>query len=161
MPRRINQFSNGGYIEFDTGNFDEWCVFVTRTNGNRFAPSDLWYFSRLEKLAQKYGRQTIYHDFIVVYNRTSKEINPLVFELIAALSRSYGSDSLEMEIWLNVLYAGMIAEENKENAKLGKRLKRLGMHQLLMEKMAPEEAAVFSRGKKWRELDKIMQEKGF
>jgi hypothetical protein len=161
MPRRINQFSNGGYIEFDTGNFDDWCVFVTKTNGNRFAPSDLWYFSRLEKLARKYGYQTIYHDFIVVYNRTSKQIETPIFELIAALSRSYGSDSLEMEIWLNVLYAGMIAEENKENTKLGKRLKRLGMHQLLMEKMAPEEAAEFSKGKKWRTLDKIMKEKGF
>lgn len=161
MPRRINQFSNGGFIEFDTGSFDDWCVYVTRTNGKRFAPSDLWYFSRLEKLGQKYGRQTIYHDFIVVFNRTTKKIEPTVFELIAALSQSYGNDCLEMEIWLNVLYAGMIAEENKENAKLGKRIKRLGMHQLLMEKMAPEEAAVFSRGKKWRELDKIMQEKGF
>lgn len=161
MPHRINQFSNGAYIEFDTGSFDDWCVYVTRANGNRFAPSDLWYFSRLQKLALKYGRETIYQDFIVIYNRTSKIIESTVFELIAALSQSYGDDSLEIEIWLNVLYAGMIAEENKENAKLGKRLKRLGMHQLLMEKMEPEEAAVFSRGKKWRELNRIMKEKGF
>lgn len=161
MPRRINQFSNGGFIEFDTGSFDEWCVYVTRANGKRFAPSDLWYFSRLEKLSRFYGRQTIYDDFIVIYNRTTKTIEPEVFELIAALSQSYRNDSLEIEIWLNVLYAGMIAEENKENAKLGKRLKRLGMHQVLLEKMTPEEAAVFSRGKKWKELDKLMKRKGF
>jgi len=161
MPRRINQFSNGGFIEFDTGSFDEWCVYVIRANGKRFAPSDLWYFTRLEELARKYGTQAIYDDFIVIYNRTSKQVESRVFELISVLSHSYGNDSLEMEIWLNVLYAGMIAEENKENAKLGKRLKRLGMHQLLIEKMAPGKAAVFSRGKKWKELDNLMKGKGF
>lgn len=48
-----------------------------------------------------------------------------------------------MEIWLNVLYAGMIAEENKENAVLGKRIKRLGMHQVLPDEMPPETASVF------------------
>lgn len=161
MPRRINKFSNGGLLEFDHGNFDEWCVYVTRANGKRFAPTDSRYFSRLGKLAKTHGNQKIYDDFIVVFHRVSKNIEPEIFDLIAILSRSYGADQLEMEIWLGVLYAGMVAEENKENAKLGKRIKRLGMHQVLIEGVAPEEAALFSKGKKWRELDKLMQEKGF
>ena len=66
-----------------------------------------------------------------------------------------------MEIWLNVLYAGMIAEENKKNAILKKRIKRLGMYQVLIEQMPPEQAAVFSKGKKWKELDQLMATKGF
>jgi hypothetical protein len=66
-----------------------------------------------------------------------------------------------MEIWFNVLYAGMVAEENKEHALLKKRIKRLGMHQVLLENMEPEKAALFSKGKKWTELDKLMKEKGF
>lgn len=161
MPRRINKFSNGGSLEFDQGSFDNWCVYVVRPNGQRFAPTDVHYFSRLKKLAKIHGNQKIYDDFTIIFNRVSKNVNSEIFDLIAILSRSYGNNQLEMEIWLNVLYAGMVAEENKENARLGKRIKRLGIHQVLLEEIAPEEAAVFSKGKKWRELDKLMNEKGF
>jgi 3-deoxy-D-manno-octulosonate 8-phosphate phosphatase KdsC-like HAD superfamily phosphatase len=84
-----------------------------------------------------------------------------VFELIAVLSRFYNSDGVEMELWMNVIYAGMIAEENKENAILKKRIKRLGVHQVLIDNISPEKAAVFSKGKKWKELDEIMRMKGF
>ena len=161
MPRRINKFSNGSFLEFDQGSFDDWCVYVIRTNGQRFAPSDVSYFSRLEKLAKIHGNQKIYDDFTIIFNRVSKNTDAEIFDLITILSRSYGKDQLEMEIWLSVLYAGMVAEENKENARLGKRIKRLGMHQVLLEGFAPEKAAVFSKGKKWRELDELMKTKGF
>ena len=161
MPGKINQFSHGGFIEFGKGSFDEWCVFVTRANGERFAPTDIQYFSRLKTLAKTHGSQKIYTDFVTIYNRTGPEIKNDVLELMAVLSRHYGNDSLELEIWFNVLYASMIAEENKENAVLKKRIKRLGMHQILIENLHPETAAVFSRGKTWRELDKLMKQRGF
>lgn len=35
------------------------------------------------------------------------------------------------------------------------------MHQVLLENFDPELAANFSKGKKWKELDKLMKEKGF
>ncbi len=161
MPGKINQFSHGGFVEFDKGSFDDWCVYVTRANGERFAPTDLHYFSRLKILAKKHKARMIYDDFVVIFNRTTPEVDKNVLELITVLSRQYGEDSLEMEIWFNVLYAGMIAEENKEKAVLKKRIKRLGIHQVLIENMAPEEAAVYSKGKKWRELDKLMKQYGF
>jgi hypothetical protein len=161
MARKINQFSHGGFIEFDKGSFDDWCVYVTRANGERFAPTDIQYFSRLKTLAKKHKTRVIYDDFVAIYNRTGPEVDKNVLELITVLSQHYGKDSLEMEIWLNVLYAGMIAEEKKEKAILKKRIKRLGMYQVLLEDMAPETAAAFSKGKKWRELDKLMKQKGF
>lgn len=161
MAIKINQFSHGGYIEFDKGSFDDWCVFVTRANGERFAPTDVQYFSRLKVLAEMHKVRMIYDDFVVIYNRTTPEVDKHVLELISALSRHYGKDSLEMEIWFNVLYAGMIAEENKVNAVLKKRIKRLGMHQVLIEDMPPETAAAFSKGKKWTELNRLMKQKGF
>ncbi|SHE74592.1 hypothetical protein SAMN05444274_102269 [Mariniphaga anaerophila] len=161
MSCKINHFSHGGFIEFDKGSFDNWCVFVTRANGDRFAPTDVQYFSRLKNLAKIYGARTIYNDFVVIYNRTGAEVDKNVLAVISALSRHYEDDSLEMEIWLNVLYAGMVAEENKENAVLKKRIKRLGMFQLLIENAEPEDAAVFSKGKKWKELDEIMKASGF
>lgn len=161
MPQQINSFSNGGFIEFDSGSFDEWCVYLTQPGRERFAPSDVQYFSLLKVLGEKYGSKKIYEDFVVIYNRTSKRIDPIVFDLISILSTFYKTDALEMEIWFNVLYAGMIAEENKLNAILKKRIKRLGMHQVLIDGVAPQEAAVFSKGKKWKELDLIMKSKGF
>ncbi|MCD6353949.1 MAG: hypothetical protein J7L95_00215 [Prolixibacteraceae bacterium] len=132
MPRKINRFTNGGFLEFDSGNFDDWCVFVTKSNGERFASSDIKYFSRLQKLGERYGRQKIYDDFVVIFNRTTDIVDPIVLKLILVLSKFYGKDALEIEIWFNVLYAGMIAEENKANAILKKRIKRLGMHQVLI-----------------------------
>ena len=126
-----------------------------------FAPTDVKYFSRLQKLGELHGKTKIYDDFVVIFNRTTKFINPNVFDLITKMSKAYETDALEIEIWFNVLYAGMIAEENKENAILKKRIKRLGMHQVLMEDVNPVIAANFSKGKKWKELDVIMKEKGF
>lgn len=161
MSKEINNFTNGGFIEFDSGCFDGWCVFVTRPGKKRFAPTDVEYFTRLKEIGEKIGPQKIYDDFVVIYNRTSKNIDPKVFDLILALSKFYDEDAEEMEQWFNVLYAGMIAEENKEGAILKKRIKRLGIHQVLMEGISPGKAAVYSKGKKWRELNEIMKIKGF
>ena len=54
-----------------------------------------------------------------------------------------------------------MVRENKEFAKLKKRIKRLGMYQTLIEGMKPRDAANFSKGKDWTELDVIMKERGF
>ncbi len=161
MPQKLNDLSNGSFIEFDSGCFDEWCVFVVPPGIKRFAPTDLQCFTRLQILGEKFGPQKVYDDFVVVYNRTSKNADPKVFELILALSAIYNEDAAEMELWFNVLYAGMIAEENKENAILKKRVKRLGVHQVLIDGISPEKASVFSKGKKWKELDEVMKLKGF
>ncbi len=161
MPRKICTFSNGGLLEFDTGRFDSWCVYVTLQKGERFAPSDIYYFTRMKELGKIYGSQKIYDDFVVIFNRTTSQIKSSVLRIIAELSRFYEQDAPEIEMWFAVLYAGMVAEENKENAILKKRIKRLGMHQLLIDKISPEEAASFSKGKNWKALDVIMRAKGF
>ena len=161
MPQLIHSFSHGGKIEFDQGCFDKWCVYLTPKHGKRYAPKDTEYFSRLKTLSRKHSPQMIYDDFVTIYNRTEKHIDKQVLILIHALCASYNSDSAEMEVWFNVLYAGMIAEENKEKAILKKRIKRLGMHQLLVQDYTPLKAATFSKGKNWKELDKIMQAFGF
>lgn len=55
----------------------------------------------------------------------------------------------------------MISEEQKEHTKLGKRIKRLGIHKLLIEGIPVNKAANFMRGMKWREIDKICLKLGF
>lgn len=161
MPQRINTFSNGGWIEFDSGKFDDWCVYVKNPGKERFAPTDERYFRRLKKLGKKHGNQKIYDDFLLIFNQTTAELKAEVFKLIVELSRFYKEDQLEMEIWFNVLYAGMVAEENKEKAILKKRIKRLGIHQILIDDLEPEMAAGFSKGISWKQLNRLMKAKGF
>ena len=66
-----------------------------------------------------------------------------------------------LELIYSILYMGMIAEENKENTILGKRIKRLGMYQTLIENVPAEISANYSRGMKWHELDKECNKRGF
>ncbi|WP_287129575.1 DUF7004 family protein [Candidatus Cyanaurora vandensis] len=55
----------------------------------------------------------------------------------------------------------MVAEENKKFTKLGKRVKHLGVYQILIEGMPAHQAANFSKGKKWREIATDCKNRGF
>ncbi len=160
MNRPIKTFSDGSLLEFDRGSFDDWCVFLTE-NGKRRAPKDIEYFTALKNLAQKFGRERIYADFVRVFVQTTTNLDLAVVDKIASLAASYESHSLVMEKLFALLYAGMVAEENKVGAILKKRVKRLGMHQLLIENQSPSGAVTFSVGKDWRELDHECRERGF
>ena len=161
MPTLIKIINNQIRVEFDTGSFDSWCVYLTKPGIARYAPTDIEYFSWLKQQSLNFGAAKIYNDFISFYEFTGKEVDLNLLDKITTLSKDYGSVSEEADIWFTIIYSGMIAEENKENAILKKRIKRLGMHQLLLENYKPEEAANFSKNKKWRELDAVMRQKGF
>ena len=60
MERKIKEFSNGTYLSFDTGYFDDWCVYLTNRNGRRYSPKDSDYFTILKEYANKYGYKRIY-----------------------------------------------------------------------------------------------------
>ena len=161
MPRPIKTFSDRSVLEYDQGGFDEWCVYLTRPTIARYAPRDIQYFARLQQLGQQYTNQRIYNDYVEVYNRTNAILNPDVMNFITEVTSDYGNDSLEMDILFTIVYAGMVAEENKARAILKKRIKRLGMHQSLIENTSADHAANFSRGKGWRDLDAICRQRGF
>ncbi len=161
MPTLIKNIGNRNLIEFDKGSFDEWCVYLTRVGQARYAPLDIEYFSRLKTLGNLYGHAKIYNDFIRFYSPANKNIEPAILQLITQISNDYETDGEEVDVWFSIIYAGMVAEENKVNAILKKRIKRLGMHQVLIEATDADYAANFSKGKKWKELDEIMRKKGF
>jgi hypothetical protein len=161
MKQLVSIINNFTKIEFDKGSFDSWCVFLTTPEKARYAPKDTEYFTFLKEMASKYGVKKVYSDFKKIYHKTTSALKPEIFEIISGISKTYPDNLLEMEIWLTIIYAGMVAEENKENAILKKRVKRLGIHQLLIDGFTPEEAAVYSKGKTWKELDITMWEKGF
>jgi hypothetical protein len=161
MPGHIKRFTDTSVLEFGQGRFDDWCVYLTRPNVARYAPKDVQYFARLQQLGENYTNQRIYNDYIEVYNRTNAQLNPAVMNFITEVTSDYGNDSLEMDILFTIIYAGMVAEENKARAILKKRIKRLGMYQSLIENTPAEYAATFSIGKGWRDLDAICRQRGF
>ena len=160
--KHIKDFSDGSYVEYDKGRFDDWCIFLKRPDRDRLAPTDVQYFTRLSLLINKYGKKKLYNDFVEIYNQTSEIIDTKLLDQISSIAVTYRKeDELRMDIIFTILYAGMVAEENKKNAILKKRIKRLGMYQVLIEGKTPQLAANFSKGKKWRELEAECQKRFF
>ena len=96
-----------------------------------------------------------------VYNWTGKQPSQDVLNRISTLSASYGDNALAVDVVFTILYMAMIAEERKAYTKLGKRIKRLGIHALLIENVPVNSAANFMRGMGWREIDNLCRQRGF
>lgn len=162
MAVLIKNLRDNKKVVFDNGRFDAWCVYIVESEGNRKAPLDTVYFAELQKIASHYEAGKVYYDFVRIYNLTNRNIDKTILALIDEIVETYSEEDKKMiEQWFTVIYAGMIAEENKERTKLGKRVKRLGMYQTLVLNMSANDAANFSKGKKWRELDETMKKYNF
>ncbi len=160
MATHIKTFSDTSYIEFGKGKFDDWCIYMIEPDGKRTAPRDVDYFNSITNLGNKYGKGTVYIDFLEIYFVTTNSIQKLILDTVTNLSKKYAEDSLLFDKVLSIIYAGMVAEENKTKAILKKRIKHLGIYQLLIENKTAEFAANFSRGKTWQEIDKLCNEHG-
>ena len=162
MGRRIKNFPGGAFLEFDRGSFDDWCVYWARPGQARKALRDEEYFEQMIALAEKYGREKLYQDYLKVYEHTGQELEEKVLLAITRLAhREYGPDALLADYLLTVLYAGMIAEENKKYTKLGKRVKRLGVYGILMEGQSAQAAANLTRGMKYQQIEAMCEARGF
>lgn len=157
----VKILANKRSVIFDNGRFDRWCVYVKESDGSKKAPLDVEYFQALKQISKKYPDNKVYEDFVAIYNQTTKSIQPDVIALIDEKVSTYAdTDKNIVEQWFTVIYAAMIAEENKKNTILKKRIKHLGIYQLLVLDMPAKEAARFSFGKKWHELDAMMRSYG-
>ncbi len=158
MSTLVKLLSNNRKVIFDKGRFDNWCVYIVEKEGSRYAPTDQQYFEDLARLSRQYPDHKVYKDFLQIYTLTHKYIEASTLHLIDHIADSYQKqDQTLIEQWMTVLYAGMVAEENKEYAILKKRIKHLGVYQVLILDMPSHKAANFSKGKKWRELDLVMK----
>ena len=160
MSRVVKRFHNHSALEFDEGSFNKWCVYFINPEGKRKAPLDQEYFLQLQDLSTRYGAQKVYNDFVKIYKLTGKDIDENVLDIISELSNEY-EDSLYADVLFTNLYMAMIAEENWDGTRLGKRIKRLGVHELLLKNMSAENAANFMRGMDWRQIDTLCKENGF
>jgi hypothetical protein len=161
MTTRIANFDDGTHLDFDVGKFDNFCVYIYQKDGSRRAPLDIDYFSDFQYLAEKYTKDKVWLDFLGLYEKTTRELSEKVSSYIESLCESYISDKLLFMKTFYILYASMIAENNKSNTKLGKRIKRLGLHTLIIENENLDYSVSFMRGKSWKEIDKICTSRGF
>jgi len=152
----VKKFKDGSEIGFGKGRFDDFCVYLDNK-----PPLDVHYFTRLYELKEIYGGSNIYNDFVYIYELVTKKLESAVLENITHISQKYKDDITRMDKIFTILYMAMIAEENKANTKLGKKIKRLGVHQILIENLTPNISANYSKGMKWREIEKECKERGF
>ncbi len=155
------QLEDGSSLSFGRGSFDDYCVYFTSATGRRHAPRDIEYFKELVEIATTHGSRQVYQDFCEVFTATNKDVDPAVFERISRLAARYKNDRLRFTICMATIYLGMIAEERRAHTRLGKRIKRLGVHQLLIDRLTPAAAANYSRGMRWDVIDGHCNARGF
>lgn len=92
---------------------------------------------------------------------TEKRVDDRVLRAISHLARDYGRSALQADTVFSILYMAMIAEENRAGTHLGKRIKRLGIHKLLIENGSVYDSANFMRGMGWQKIAGLCEERGF
>jgi len=157
----VRHYSDGTSVEFDSGKFDDYCVYVRKPDGSRHAPLDTEYFETLVSFSVQFGIEKVYADFVSIYEATHKDVTKASLDCIEKIAYSYEPDRVLFARTLTIIHMGMVAEQNKANTKLGKRIKRLGIHRLLLEELPVSDSAHFMRGLKWQEIDKMCTERGF
>lgn len=160
--KKIKEFKDGSYLEYNRGRIDNWCVYYIDSERDIRAPRDTDYFEDIYNFSLKYGVDKVYSDYVKIYDKTEKTVNEEVLEDISQIANEYEEqDALEIDVMFSILYLAMISEENKEFSKLGKRIKRLGIYSLLKENKSLEESTTFMIGMPWQEISKLCNERGF
>lgn len=160
--KQIKQFIDGSSLAFAQGRFDNWCVYMIENDGKYFAPLDVDYFHQINDLSLTYGIDKIYSDFVKIYDSTDKKVNDEILQEITKYSKTYEKNKiLNIDKLFTILYMTLVSEENCRNTRLGKRIKRLGIYEMLYSGRTVEDAANFMRGMSWKEIDALCKERGF
>ena len=73
--RLITKFSNGSYLEYVKGRFDNWCIYKV-SNHTRHAIRDLEVFNQILSCVKTVNSKNLYGDFIDIYSKTTADFNP-------------------------------------------------------------------------------------
>lgn len=158
----VKTWADGSSIGYGRGKFDDKCIFLTDADGRVHAPLDREYFLEMRRLADRFGTEKVYADFVRIYDLTWNEVSEEVLRIIDETAKTYGEEFfIPTSILFTTLYLGMIAENCKERTRLGKRIKRLGVHVLLIGNVDYRIAANFMRGMSARDLAALCVQYGF
>ncbi|HZJ91106.1 MAG TPA: hypothetical protein VFC89_05565, partial [Oscillospiraceae bacterium] len=97
MGQLIKRYPDGSFLEYDRGGFDDWCVYLTDASGNRKPPRDTDYFTQLKNLAERFGTDKVYNDYVKVYDLTGKQVSKAALDSITLLSEEYGASANQVD----------------------------------------------------------------
>ncbi len=160
----IRVFSDGSFVFYGHGRFDNWCIYLKKPGvSDPEPPLDADYFEDLLLLGKRFGYKEVYGDFVDVYNGvTSKYLDECDIGVIGEVVGRYPADfQLLADRTFTILWMAMVSEMNYPGTRLGKRIKRLGAYYLLIEGKTVKYSVNFMRGMKWYEIDAICRARGF
>lgn len=158
MSKIIKKFSDGSGLTIDkklkdpkdpNGASDELAVYFVSPDGSE----SCWHvkncFDDLWLLSRKYSQTRIYDDFLQIFDMTGMEPDDRVFDKISSIAETYSDYNRDRksartaERAFCVLYLWMIVENQRAHAPLGKRVMRLGVHDLLIQADSPQLASSY------------------
>lgn len=145
-------------IYFAQGKFDKYCVYHIDDKGKKSIPLDEHYLKWIKDLANKYGTDKVYKDFLRIYEITDENFKEKECKkLINTIDTHYPQE--DTTYWWTIFYMTMVAECKKKYAILKKRIKHLGVYNTLFDNYDIAYITTYMRNKKWQELDKLMKQR--
>lgn len=142
--RELRQFVDGTQLVYDDGEYDGWRVSFYDNDKFVWSPTDEELFSELLSFGQEHN------DLFYAILAVADQIGPRTDFAQVRIETIDGT--LKEEKMYSALAAMMIAEERKKSTQLGKKVKLLGLFQLLLEGFTPYKAAHWSRGRSTEEI---------
>ena len=148
--RHVMCFSDGGQCWFQQGGKDMWFAAFDSSKGVDLFATDKEMMEYLEAFQELHGGILVSHLWNV-YSlvKTRFEVPSVIpiqddWDKIMGFAQEYGNEVADAERIFGYVYFVMIAEEHFPNTKFGKRIKMLGILQVLVGKMTPEKASKWS-----------------
>jgi hypothetical protein len=135
-------------LVYEAGQFDKWRVTFYYADGRRTSPTDVDFFRYFLSLQDNKAVWQVIREIGNQIDRTTEFGDVEIHTL-------RGTE--EEEKWFSAYAAALISEERKAKTRLGKKIKLVGACQALCENMDVQEAANWSKGREWRQVDQEYQ----
>ena len=151
---------------FGRGRFDDWCVFVFDSVRSKFFfPLDYDYLYWIKCLGERFGNERVYFDFVLLYDCVRRGVSNRECYVVTSMVDE-GYVGVDTQVWWVIFFMTMYAECMKENTRLGKRIKRLGVYNVLVDGDDVEYVTQYMKNDEglpgWFEyLDRLMRDRGF
>lgn len=145
----LKTFPDETVLVYDKGKFDDYRVSFYKDGTHLLSPTDAQFFKFV--LGRNNNDESWEH---------IKQIAAQIDKDTEFSSVILPSSSIEEDKMYSAYAAAVISEERKKYSKLGKRIKLLGYYQVLILGYKPYEAANWSRGKKWTEINEECERYG-
>jgi len=166
--RKVREYDDGTYYTFSEGNKDNWHLMYHNSEKD-YDLFDKDYLTRIRKVSDAYGKDTVYNAFCSVYdlvtgtallNNGKPEPSDHDFNEIIKISNLFGSNRKMIIKLLDCFYLTMISEWYYKGSILKHRIKKLGVYQAIYTDMEPVKIANYSKGKSYKILNQEMIQNG-